>query len=90
MRTGASDSAPKSVAVSGDVVECAVARPPAEKPAALALAREQHAYCYDIVEQGVGTTAKLALVAACREVLVFLVGLSGSALSPATDGGEPS
>jgi hypothetical protein len=48
------------VAVSGDVVECVVARPPTEKPAALALAREQHAYCYDIVEQGVGTTAKLA------------------------------
>jgi hypothetical protein len=48
------------ISVSGDIVECIVAQPPTEKPAAMALAREQHAYCYDIVEQGAGTTAKLA------------------------------
>jgi hypothetical protein len=47
------------IAVSDDIVECVVANPPTEKAAALNLAREQHAYCYDIVEQGVGTTAKL-------------------------------
>lgn len=48
------------IAISGSVVECIVARPPTEKPAALNLAREHHGYCYDIVEQGTGTTAKLA------------------------------
>lgn len=48
------------VAVSADVVECSVAEPPATPEAALALAVEQQAYCYDIVEQGMGSTAALA------------------------------
>jgi hypothetical protein len=34
--------------------------PTTDKKVAMQLAREHHAYCYDIVEQGVGTTAKLA------------------------------
>ena len=37
-----------------------MARPPADRKAALALAGEQQAYCLDIVEQGVGSTAALA------------------------------
>jgi hypothetical protein len=48
------------IAVQGSVVECIVSRPPADRAAALALAREHRGYCDDIVEQGVGTTAKLA------------------------------
>ncbi|KQV60245.1 hypothetical protein ASC95_01880 [Pelomonas sp. Root1217] len=48
------------IAISEAVVECCVARPPADRKAALALAVEQQAYCPDIVEQGVGTTAALA------------------------------
>lgn len=54
------------VALSGDVVECVVARPPQAQDAALELARHQQAYCPDIVEQGTGTTARLgaALLAA--------------------------
>lgn len=47
------------VAISQDIVECFVLAPPKEKPEALELAREQNAYCYDIVEQGVGTVSKL-------------------------------
>jgi Domain of unknown function (DUF4253)/Domain of unknown function (DUF4259) len=47
------------VAVLGDIVECAVP-PLADREALLRLAMEQHAYCPDIVEQGVGSTAKLA------------------------------
>lgn len=48
------------VAVSADVVEFRVARPPADRKAAMALALEQQAYCSDVVEQGVGSTAELA------------------------------
>jgi hypothetical protein len=48
------------VAVSDAVVEFTVTRPPADRKAALALAAEQQAYCADIVEQGVGSTAELA------------------------------
>lgn len=48
------------VAVSGDEVECHVARPPDDRKAALALAAEQQAYCSDIVEQNAGSVAALA------------------------------
>ncbi|RTL46817.1 MAG: DUF4253 domain-containing protein [Burkholderiales bacterium] len=47
-------------ALGADTVECLVARPPRDKAPALALAAEHQAYCPDIVEQGVGTTAALA------------------------------
>lgn len=47
------------VAISQDIVECFVLAPPNEKALALELARQQNAYCYDIVEQGVGTVSKL-------------------------------
>ena len=48
------------VAITSDVVQCRVARPPADREACMELAREQYAYCYDIVEQGVQTIANLA------------------------------
>lgn len=48
------------VAATNDIIECSVGRPPTTREGALALAREQYIYCYDIVEQGVGTIAALA------------------------------
>jgi hypothetical protein len=48
------------VAATSDVVEMKVERPPRTREAALALAKQQYAYCYDIVEQGTGTIANLA------------------------------
>ncbi len=48
------------VAATADVIECHVIRPPTDQTAALALAREQYAYCYDIVEQGAETLSNLA------------------------------
>ena len=47
------------VAILSDIVECYTPRPPVEQKESLALAREHFAYCYDIVEQGVGTVGKL-------------------------------
>jgi len=46
--------------MSGDVVECAVGRPPTDQRAATILAWEQYWYCADIVEQGCGTVKNLA------------------------------
>jgi hypothetical protein len=46
--------------MSGDVVECLVARPPSNQEAAVRLAWEQYWYCADIVEQGCGSVANLA------------------------------
>ncbi len=43
-----------------DRVEMAVARPPRDRAAALALATEQYAYCNDIVDQGTETLDALA------------------------------
>lgn len=48
------------VTLQSDVVECFVGEPPSEKDDVSTLAREQYAYCYDIVEQGAGTLGKLA------------------------------
>lgn len=48
------------VGIAGDVVEMQVARPPADRAAALALAREQFIYCTDIVHQGTGSLEALA------------------------------
>ena len=48
------------VAMSDDVLELQIARPPASDEAAAAIANEQYAYCGDIVEQGVGTVPALA------------------------------
>jgi hypothetical protein len=38
----------------------AVSRPPSNRDGAMAPAKEQYAFCYDIVEQGTETTANLA------------------------------
>jgi hypothetical protein len=46
--------------MSGDVVECAVRKPPTDRKAATILAWEQYWYCADIVEQGCGTISNLA------------------------------
>ena len=46
--------------LSGDVVETLVREPVSEKIEALELASEHYSYCYDIVEQGVGTLGRLA------------------------------
>jgi hypothetical protein len=48
------------VALTHDVVEMSVSRPPTTREAALALAREQYAYCADIVDQGTESIAALA------------------------------
>ena len=46
--------------VTGDIIEATVSRPPLDKEACYALAREQFAYCDDIVTQGVGSIDALA------------------------------
>jgi len=48
------------VGLSGDVMEMEAARTPSTKEEALKLAHEQYWFCYDIVEQGVGTIENLA------------------------------
>jgi hypothetical protein len=50
----------KVVSVTADIVQCAVARPPLDRAAALHLAREQYIYCCDIVDQGTITISALA------------------------------
>lgn len=59
------------VALSGDVVECLVPRPPIEKADVLRLAGEQYAYCGDIVDQGFESVAKLASSLAGAKVWYF-------------------
>lgn len=46
--------------LTGDVAQCRVARPPETDGAASRLARQQCAYCSDIVDQGTGTVEALA------------------------------
>ena len=48
------------IVISADVVECHVSRPPDNEQAALELAREQYAFCPDIVDQGTETISALA------------------------------
>lgn len=48
------------VSITGDIVQCTVARPPVDRSASLLLARQQYIYCYDIVDQGTQTIAALA------------------------------
>jgi hypothetical protein len=47
-------------AFSSDVMELDVARPPMDRDEGLALAREQFAFCNDVVDQGVGALRALA------------------------------
>ena len=48
------------IGLSGDVMNIRVATRPQSRDEALALAREQYAYCNDIVDQGMGTLSYLA------------------------------
>ncbi len=48
------------VSLSPDTMECRVARPPATRDAALALAREQYAICPEEVDQGYGSLSMFA------------------------------
>jgi hypothetical protein len=48
------------IGLSFDVMNLKVARQPPSRDEAIALAREQYAYCADIVDQGVGTISQLA------------------------------
>lgn len=48
------------VGLSHDVMNLRVAERPGTRDEALALAREQYDYCYDIVDQGVGTLSQLS------------------------------
>ena len=50
------------IGLSHDVMNIRVTKRPETREAALDLAREQYAYCSDIVEQGVGTLSALAAV----------------------------
>lgn len=54
-----------------DTIELFVERPPAGKHEALAVAREQFAYCPDIVWQGVGTIGSLAATQARSRLWYF-------------------
>ena len=45
--------------VTGDVIECTISRPPANKQDAMTLAKEQYVFCPDIVDQGVETIENL-------------------------------
>lgn len=48
------------VSITGDLVQCIVANPPRSREEAMSLAREQYAYCGDIVDQGCETLSVLA------------------------------
>lgn len=48
------------VAITNDVVETVVARPPSTRQQAMLLAKEQYEFCTDIVEQGTQTLSNLA------------------------------
>lgn len=59
------------VGLDGSVLEMRVARPPKSKAEAEALARQQYAYCPDIVDQGVQTVENLALTLVDSTVWYF-------------------
>ncbi|BFM11536.1 hypothetical protein R50072_16890 [Simiduia litorea] len=59
------------VAVSNDVIEAYVERPPQTEAEAMALAWQQYCYCSDIVDQGVETVANLAATLLNHSVWFF-------------------
>ncbi len=59
------------IVLTGDTVEFRVARPPASRAAALALALDQYVYCYDIVDQGTETVDALAAVLEASDFWFF-------------------
>lgn len=60
MRRWAADYGAEIVGITGDVINVRVKRRPTSRDEAVALAREQYAYCADIVDQGVEDVATLA------------------------------
>jgi hypothetical protein len=60
-RTWAEQYGAEVVSITGDVVQCLVARPPQTREAGLELARQQYIYCPDIVDQGTKSIARLAM-----------------------------
>lgn len=58
-------------AMTGDVLECTVTRPPSNRTDAMALAREQFLYCNDIVYQGTETFSLLAATLLHSKVWFF-------------------
>lgn len=50
------------ISATGDVLEYAVARPPATREAALQLAEEQFLFCGDLIHQGMGNVTNLAAI----------------------------
>lgn len=48
------------IGIGGDVINARVTRRPTTREEALALGREQYAYCNDLIDQGVGTLSNLA------------------------------
>jgi len=59
------------VGASNDVLELRVARRPSSKEEALRLAQEQFWFCYDIVDQGVGTIENLAATLFVSDIWYF-------------------
>ena len=59
------------ISLTGDVLELRVERRPQTREEALELAREQYAYCADIVDQGVGDLAGLAATLMVSDVWYF-------------------
>jgi hypothetical protein len=59
------------VCLSSDILEMKVTRQPASREEALKLAQEQYWFCYDIVEQGVGTIENLAATLLASDVWYF-------------------
>ena len=59
------------ISLTGDVMELRVERRPETREEALELAREQYAYCNDIVDQGVGDLAGLAATLMVSDVWYF-------------------
>lgn len=59
------------ISLTGDVMELRVDRRPQTRAEALELAREQYAYCNDIVDQGVGDLASLAATLMVSDVWYF-------------------
>lgn len=60
LRRWGADYGAEIVGITGDVMNVRVKRRPATRDEAIALAREQYAYCADIVDQGVDSIAALA------------------------------
>ena len=57
---GKPSTAREITSLSGDVIECCVAKPPRDRESAIRLAWQHYMYCMDIVEQGCESVSQLA------------------------------